>query len=186
MEEKLECPECGKLFGEEETLEEHFELEHDSEPVIEEKGIEIEFPDFRKYWNRSLSLGFLVGILMTAAAFSGFLYWDSMDHRQKVPITVVTCDNCTYQQFRTATDRMFRAEYNEVDYDSEEGQRLIQKYNLKHIPGFIFDGPKLEKAENFTRVRNSVVSFEDAYVIPDEGAETAQRLSKGFELEQGQ
>lgn len=183
MQEKFECPECGKLFGTEETFEEHVDLEHGGEVSVEENQFDIQLPDFGKYWNRSFGIGFLVGILLTVSAFSGFLYWDSMDHRQKVPVTVVTCDNCTYQQFRTATDRMFRAEYNEVDYDTEEGQELIERYNLQYVPGFIFEGSKLEQAENFTRVRNSLVSFEENYVIPDEGAETAQRLSKGFTLE---
>lgn len=184
-EEKFECPECGKVFGSEETLKDHSKMEHGRIARIKEDPVEElreQMPDFRKFLNASFGLGLLIGIILTSAAFGGYLYWESLDHRTEVPIKVVTCDNCSYDKFQRATDRMFKTSYTEVDYQSEEGQQLIQKYNLKYVPGFVFNR-SVENAVNFSRVKPSLVEFDDAYVIPDEGVTIAQRLSDGRSLE---
>ena len=182
--ERFKCPECGKIFGQEETFREHADIEHEGIISVDEarETVRTRFSKIRDEIDLSFGLGLLIGILMTSAAFSGYIYWDSMDHRTSVPITVVTCDNCEYDRFKSATDRMFKTNYKEVDYKSEEGQRLIERYNLKYVPGFIFDRVQLEKAENFTSVRSTLVQSEEAYIIPDEGVEVAQRLSKGITL----
>lgn len=174
--EKFECSECGKVFGEKETLEEHYQLEH-------ENSLRNRFPApiSRKCLNKSLGIGLLLGVVLSSAAFSGYLYWDSMDHRTEVPVTVVTCDECEWDKFQKTTDRIFRASYREVDYQSEEGQELIDKYNLKYVPGFIFDR-KLEQAGNFSKAEPMLVKSDDAYVLPDEGIKAAQRLSNGTRL----
>ncbi len=177
-EEIYECPECGKVFGEEETLEEHIRLEHE-----ETAGDGLETPKLGRYLDSSFLTGMVFGILLASAAFSSYMYWDSMDHRTEVPITVVTCDTCEWESFRESTDRMFRTDYREVDYSSEEGQKIVEKYNLKYVPGFVFDKEKLRESGNFTVVEPSLVEFEDAYVIPDEGVRTAQRLSEGKSLD---
>lgn len=176
-EKQFKCSECDKVFGEKETLEEHSRLEHGEKPVVEKTRIPV--PNLGKYLNISFGLGLLIGVLLSSAAFSGYLYWDSLDHRTQVPVTVVTCEECEWNRFQESTDRMFRTSYREVDYQSEEGQKLIEEHNLKYIPGFIFDKEKLEQTGNFTAVEPALVEFEDAYVIPDEGVETAQRLSEG-------
>lgn len=181
MRDRFECPECSRNFGSEGLLREHEEMEHGSFTGMEE-GFELEFPDFGKHLNRSFALGLLVGLLVASAGFSGYLYWDSLDHRPEVPITVVTCDNCSYDRFQTATDRVFNTRYSEVDYRSQEGQELIGKYNIKYVPAFIFN-KKVEDLEGFKRVKHVLVEFEDAYVIPDRGNRVAQRLSSGKELE---
>lgn len=137
------------------------------------------FSRFGKYANISFGLGLLIGVFLASTAFSGYMYWDSLDHRTTVPITVVTCDSCEYERFKDATDRMLKTQYREVDYQSEEGQTLIQEHNLKYIPGFVFSGEQLENAENFSSMQSTLVDSKDAYVIPDEGMEVAQRLSKG-------
>ncbi len=185
-----ECPECGKKFGTREILEEHSRLEHGSSSILDlvpEKGVDLE--DFRSQVSRlrpdsfsSFGYGFLVGLLVALLAFGGFSYYQSLDPGVPVEVTVVTCDNCSYERFRTATDRLFNTRYTEVDYRSERGQELIERYNLKYVPGFIFE-PEVEEAENFTRVKSVLVRFEDAYVLPDEGNKAAQRLSSGIVLE---
>lgn len=181
--DRFECSECGKVFGEKGTLKEHLDIEHSSGSVTAAKETIIEhISGFRKYFNRSFGLGLILGIFIASTAFSGYIYWDSLDHRTTVPITVVTCDSCEYDRFKDATDRMFKTEYREVDYQSEEGQRLIREHNLKYIPGFLFDREQLEKAENFTSVKPTLIESEDFYVIPDEGVEVAQRLSTGMAL----
>lgn len=181
---KPECPECGKIFGSEETLKEHAEREHGIKGVSMEQSESVlpDLKNIRQYLNVSLGLGFLIGIVLTSAVFSGYLYWDSLDHRTEVPITVVTCDDCEYDRFVDSTDRMFRADYREVDYQSEEGQELIERYGLNYVPGFIFDS-KVTEAEQYYKVEPTLVEVEDAYVIPDRGVEVAQRLSEGIELE---
>lgn len=188
--ERYECPECGKLFGSEETLEEHTELEHGSQLVMETPEMAEELEALKKALSRmkpgsgsSFIYGFFAGALLVAAAVGGVNYWQSLDHRTTVPVTVVTCDNCSYGRFQNATDRMFNARYTEVDYRTERGQELIQKYNLKYVPGFIFDRKQLEKAENFDRVRSVLVKFDDAYVVPDERTMVAQRLSEGKRID---
>lgn len=183
--EQHRCPECGKHFGSRETFDEHVDMEH-SGSVEPGEEFEIDLGKVRDrisaHLNRSFAIGLLLGILVASSGFSGYLYWDSLDHRTKVPITVVTCDNCTYEKFRTASDRIFNTRYNEVDYRSERGQELIQKYNIKYVPAFIFDR-KVEEAENFYRVKSILVKFEDAYVLPDRSPRAAQRLSNGTSLE---
>jgi glutaredoxin len=182
-ENRFKCPDCGKVFGEKVTLKEHVEMEHSNGSVTAAKKSIIEnISGFEKYFNVSFGLGLILGIILTSAAFSGYMYWDSLDQRTTVPVTVVNCDTCDYNRFKDATDRMFKTSYREVDYRSEEGQELIQKYNLKYVPGFIFDREQLEKAENFTAVKPTLVESEDAYVIPDEGEKVAQRLSSGMYL----
>jgi len=78
---------------------------------------------------------------------------------------------------------MVKTEYNEIDYQSEKGRELIQKHNLKYIPGFLFNAKQLQKAENFSSIEPTLVKSDNAYVIPDEGIEVAQRLSDGKYLD---
>lgn len=186
MGERYQCPECDKIFGSRQTLVEHSDIEH-GRPVEFKSSESLNLGELIKNLNFSLNrnflAGFLLGVFLVSAAFSGYLYWDSMDHRQEVTITVVDCESCNYSKFRKATDRMFNANYREVDYRSEEGQKLIQKHNLKYIPGFVFDKKQLQKAENFSKIESTLVDSGDAYVIPDEGVKVAQRLSDGKSLD---
>lgn len=188
MSEQYRCPDCGKNFGSEETFQEHMEIDHPGGLNIDTTRLPDLDPQqliqkMRAYLNRSFALGLIIGLLIASAGFSGYLYWQSLDHRTPVPVTVVTCDSCTYDKFRTATDRIFNAKYREVNYQSEEGQRLIQKYNIKYVPAFIFD-KKVAETENFYRVKSILVEFDDAYVLPDRSPRAAQRLSNGTELQQ--
>lgn len=185
-EERYHCPECDSYFGSKETFSEHVELEH-SGSLEPGETFELDLGKVRDrisaHMNRSFAIGFILGILVASAGFGGYMYWNSLDHRTTVPVTVVTCDNCSYDRFRTATDRIFKTKYKEVDYKSQRGQELIEKYNIKYVPAFIFD-KKIEKAENFYRVKSILVKFKDAYVLPDRSPRAAQRLSNGTELQQ--
>ncbi|MFB6190354.1 MAG: hypothetical protein ABEJ91_02170 [Candidatus Nanohaloarchaea archaeon] len=188
MDEDYECPECGKHFGSAKTFQTHVDHEHSGELEMD-AGSPMDLDTRRirqrvqENLNRSFALGLIIGLLIASTGFSGYIYWNSLDHRTTVPVTVVTCDNCTWDRFKTATDRIFKTNYKEVDYQSERGQELIRKYNAKYIPMFIFD-KKVEKAENFYRVESILVEFEDAYVLPDRSPRAAQRLSNGTSLVQ--
>lgn len=183
--ERFHCPECDSYFGSKETFEEHIELEH-SGSIEPGEAFSIDTGDLKErlasHLNRSFAIGLVLGLVIASAGFGGYIYWNSLDHRTTVPVTVVTCDNCSYDRFKTATDRIFKTEYKEVDYRSERGQELIQKYNIKYVPAFIFDS-KIEEAENFYRVKSILVEFDDAYVLPDRSPRAAQRLSNGTELD---
>lgn len=183
--EMLRCPECGKNFGTEETFREHVKLEHSKTVQARSEG-RIRLKRLKglrnRYLNKSLLLGFILGFMIASAGFSGYMYWNSLDHRASGTVTVVTCENCTYDRFRTATDRIFNADYEEVKYDSDRGQQLIERYDLNYIPGFIFE-KKVEKAEDFYKIKNVLVEFDDSYVAPDRGIRVAQRMSSGFELQ---
>ncbi len=187
-EERYQCPLCEKYFGSEETFSEHARIEHDTEavdmeeddPLLDVNGL---MAKIRYNFNRSFLLGLVLGLVVSGAAFSGYTYWESLDHRVEVPVTVVTCDDCSYGEFQNATDRLFNAEYRQVDYQSSEGQELVEKYDLQYIPAFIFD-PQVKEAEDFYKVEPVMIEYEDAYVILDRGNLVAQRLSEGIELEE--
>jgi hypothetical protein len=200
--EEHRCEECGKNFGSRETLHEHQELEH--EDALEEKNEED--PEIFEHlmFNREQLIGAFLGFVLAGFFITGINYVQAaeidfnerMDSDFKEPIsktykdmttpeveiTVVTCDNCSYSRFKEETDEIMKADYREVDYGSEEGQMLIKKYDLYYVPGFIFD-KKVEKTENFTRIESTLVEFDDAYVLPDRGIETAQRVSEGKSLD---
>lgn len=136
----------------------------------------------KTHLNKSFGAGLIIGVIISSVAFVGMPMFLE-ESKLTVPVTVVTCDNCSYGKFQNATDRMFNTEYREVDYNSEEGQNLIEKYNINYVPAFIFDR-KVEDAEALNRVEPTLVKFEDAYVIPDAGVKVAQRLSNGISLNQ--
>lgn len=198
MEDKHRCRECGKNFGSEDTLKKHLEMEHSSSPKVEQEkaGRDLR-PD------REQVIGAMLGFLLAALFISGFNYVQDADFETEynlpdiseelgsyyndlteptVEITVVTCDNCSYSRFRDETDKLLKTEYREVDYQSDEGKELIEKYDLSYVPGFIFE-KKVEQAENFTRIESVLIKSDDAYILPAEGVEAAQRMSEGMELE---
>lgn len=184
--ELFECSECGDHFSSEELLKEHFRLEHPDAvyngPAVEQFSWKQVKDAVRPYLNVSFGTGFIIGVLLTSAIFGLNAFLASSGGDVPVTVTVLTCDNCSYDRFQTRTDKMFNAKYREVDYQSEEGQRLIEKYNIRYIPGFIYN-KKVEEAENFTRAKSSLVGFEDAYVLSDGEGEAARFLSKGITIE---
>jgi hypothetical protein len=184
--EHFQCSECGKVFGSEQTLRDHAKIEHGSRSIVDLSQNEVKTGDILKrvkpYFNMSFLLGFLTGMLVAAAAFYGYVYLDSGNSDATVPVTVVTCDNCSWDRFKGATSRMFNADYREIDYQSEQAEEMIQKYDINYIPAFIFS-KEIEEADNFTRIRNVLIEFDDAYVIPDQGIQTARYFSKGITLE---
>lgn len=181
-EESFECSKCGEAFDSKEELKSHREEIHSTSLDDLTEKLNDKISGFRSNLNRSFALGLMAGILITSGVFSGFLYLNSLDYATTVPVTVVTCDSCEYDRFREATDRMFKTEYREVNYQSEEGQELIREHGLIYVPGFIFEGTQLEKAENFTSVESTLVKSGEDYVIPDAGIEVAQRLSSGINI----
>lgn len=177
-EQNPECPECGKVFSSEEYLDKHIEVDHGGE-ILEVPDESFEFkPDIEEI-DRKFLIGLATGLIVVLALIAGYSYMESMD---RVEITVVTCESCDYSSFRQTTDELFNTNYREVDYQSEEGQQLIEKYDLFYVPGFIFE-KEVENRENFTRIRAVLVEFEDAYVLPDKGNEAAQRMSEGISLD---
>ena len=181
-EESFKCAKCGEAFDSKEELKSHRKDDHSRDLDDFRESLKNRFTALRSNLDRSFGMGLVAGIVITSALFSGFLYLDSLDFATTVPITVVTCDSCEYDRFREATDRMFKTEYREVDYQSEEGQQLIEEHGLMYVPGFIFKGSQLEKAENFTSVESTLVKSGKDYVIPDRGLEVAQRLSTGINI----
>lgn len=186
MEEDYHCPECRKVFGSEDTLETHAQREHGKrleDMVFEKPGLDIG-SKLGHVLNRYFAAGFLVGVILTATVMgAGFAYYLSMDERPQVPITVVTCEECEYEAFVTATDRMINAEYVEADYQSDQGQELIENYDIEYVPAFIFD-KKVEETEAFDRLRQSLIEYDDGYKLMEDEVEVAQRMSEGIYLEE--
>ena len=180
-EENLECAECGEHLGNEELLREHYHLEHKGKRP---RSVKPSHPEYRKFFskhfNSSTAVGFLLGIMLTSSAIAGGIYvQDYLE--EEITVTVVTCENCTYERFKSRTDRMMVTDYKEVDYQSKKGEELIQRYNLTYVPGFIIE-KDVEEHENFTQIRNSVIKYDSSYVIRDKRSKVAQRFSEGFKL----
>lgn len=178
------CRECGEKHESLEELEEHHSLHHPGKEFV---GPDSKKTAFMKAAERAADLtpyrfvtGFLVGFLvcLTVLNLPGILA-----SQQKVDFTVVTCENCSYDRFRTVSGELFEARFTEVDHRSSRGIRLIEKYNLNYVPGFIIE-KEVENHENFSQIRGSVVEFEDAYVLSDRGNEVAQRFSSGRSVEE--
>lgn len=175
-ENQVICSECGENFTSELYLKEHFKAEHPGKEFKPAKEKALELPGFEKNFRNGVLTGFLAAAVLVLA-FQGFQAYNY----NPVEVTVVTCDNCSYERFKGATDRYFETEYREVNWNSSRGQELVEKYDINYVPGFVFERD-VEEAENFTRVRNALVEFEDAYVMSDQRNEAAQRFSKGFDL----
>lgn len=200
--EEHRCGECGKNFGSLETLHEHQEMEHGDSVEENNEGAPEIFEHLM--FSREQLIGAVLGFILAGFFITGINYVQAAeidfnermesDFREplsktykdmttpEIEITVVNCENCSYSRFRKETDELMKANYREVDYESDEGQRLIEKYDLYYVPGFIFD-KEVEKTENFTRIESMLVEFDDAYVLPDKGFETAQRVSEGKSLD---
>lgn len=173
----LECRECGKVFKSRDALRKHARIEHRQEPdFVKPQGFSLSHLFDAEKAAKGLALGFVL------AAVTFGLY-ASLFAPQPVEVTVVTCDNCSYGEFRNTTGELFEVEYREVSYDSEEGQKLIERYGIGYVPAFIFDRSVSEK-ENFAKINSTLKEFEDTYVLPDGRMPAAQRVSSGgFELE---
>lgn len=128
---------------------------------------------------REFLAGVAFGLLMAAA---GLQVASLHGGPHEITYTVVTCDNCSYEDFRTVSERILDPRFVEVSESSSRGKRLIEKYELNYVPGFIIE-KGVEEHKNFSRIRGSVVEFEDAYVVSDRGNEVAQRFSSGKELQ---
>lgn len=180
--EFFKCSECGGLFDSEELLKDHFDVKHSNTtykgPAVEETSWKDHLKKIKPYLNTSLGLGFVLGVLFTAAVLGGVAAYDSFRGPEPVDVTVVTCEDCNYDRFKNATDRIFKVNYNEVNYQTSEGQDLVERYGLEHVPGFILD-KNVENHENFTQIRSNVVNIEDSYVLD---VEAAQRFSDGQDL----
>ena len=182
----FECPHCEKVFDYRDSLDKHLDLKHSLEKELEyldSNRFKEGFRKFKEIVNTSFQTGFVLGVLITSLVFSGFIYTDYFDQDTEVPVKVVTCEDCDYSAFEEATERMFRTSYTEVDYQSEEGQELIEQYEISYIPGFIY-GEEIEQAENFTAVHPNLVEYDEGYRLSQRDQQPAQRLSNGFELEQ--
>ncbi|MFB6209005.1 MAG: C2H2-type zinc finger protein [Candidatus Nanohaloarchaea archaeon] len=177
-EKNPECPECGKSFTSQKYLKKHIDAEHGGEAleVPDENGIGMEFPD------GEFALGVMTGVVVAVLLLGVYSVGGDYLRSQPFEVTVVTCDSCNYSDFRKTTNELFNVKYRQVDYRSEKGQRLIEKYNLYYVPGFIFD-KEVRNRENFTMVKSVLVEFEDAYVLPDKGNRAAQRMSRGKSLQ---
>lgn len=177
---KLRCEECGKIFTNRRTLQKHAKLDHDHE--VEFSRTDVELSDL--FSGKKLLKGAAIGFLLTAVLIAGFVALQELDSdsEEAVEITVLTCENCSYQQFQNTTGAIFDVKYRELPYNSTEGEELIQRYDIGYIPAFIFD-TEVEDRANFTRINSTLKNFDHAYVLPDGRMPAAQRVSSGgFEL----
>lgn len=181
MEDRVSCPKCGEVHSSWDSLEEHYTVEHDGEleANTKDKKVFSSLKSFLTGHDLKFLAGVFVGSFITAMIFVAPAH---LDQQEPVKVTVVSCEGCDYERFVNVTDRQFDVQYVELDYQSDRGMRKIEKYNRSYVPAFIFDR-SVEDRENFTSIRNSVVEYEDAYVLSDRGVEVAQRFSTGKALE---
>jgi protein-disulfide isomerase len=67
-----------------------------------------------------------------------------------------------YNQIRSFISPLVK--FNPIDYNSRQGQSLINEYNLNLLPVFIFD-TNIEKTENFENSRRNLEKVKDRYVL---------------------
>lgn len=184
MKEDIECSECGRLFGSKKIFKKHSEFEHDGEAeIVRDKDLELPKPSFL---GKRFFAGFLVGVLLTGSiAAAGFYFMDEVVQPEPVEVTVLTCENCDHSDFINANDRLMESEYRTVDYQSEEGQQLLDKYGIRYVPGFIFS-KNVERQPVFPRINASLIEREDGYILSDvEDNNVAQRMTQNGTVLEG-
>lgn len=79
------------------------------------------------------------------------------------------CEKCNYEE----TIKILKInlaqtiKVNEVEFDSEEGKKLISSFSIKSIPAFVFDS-NITKAENYNkdeRVKQIFIKKENKYYL---------------------
>lgn len=174
MTDKPKCSKCQKFFSSEDLLIEHMRTEHnDSGPSRSQSALPA-YNDFD--WD--MVKGFTVGALLTCILVAGSLGLQGLS--STVEITVISCDNCSYNEFNQSTENIVEDPvYREVDYRSNEASDLIDRFEIDYVPAFIFS-EEIESSENFTRIESVINRVGESYVLHRSAAE---RYSEGFNLE---
>lgn len=110
----------------------------------------------------------------------------------KIPLTVVNdpnCKSCDTSRILTITENLFPGvQIRTVDSNSDEGKKLIEKYNIIFLPAYIFDGvlasdPNYEvQADVFEKVNDKYILKADItganYYANEEARKKAEELAK--------
>lgn len=89
----------------------------------------------------------------------------------KVELTVLNdknCKECDTSRILTITKNLFSAvQVREVDSNSDEGKKLIEKYNILLLPAYLFS-ENVAEAENYDRNSEVFEKVNDRYILkPD-------------------
>ncbi|VVB54992.1 Thioredoxin [uncultured archaeon] len=81
-------------------------------------------------------------------------------------VTDSNCTTCDPSQVISVTRQQIFPTINvrQVEWNSAEGQALIQKYNINAIPTYIF-GPNVTKAANYAQVASALDQIAGSYLI---------------------
>lgn len=76
------------------------------------------------------------------------------------------CDSCKYEDIvkLLKINLAPTLKVKEAEFDSEEGKNLINSFNIKSVPAFVFDS-NVEKVENFDKARQAFSEKEGKYYL---------------------
>ncbi len=86
-----------------------------------------------------------------------------------IGVTVISdedCESCNYDE----TIKMLKAnlvptlKINEIEFDSSEGESLIDTFEIKSLPAFVF-GPKITEIENYEKVAEVFIERDGQYLL---------------------
>ena len=92
----------------------------------------------------------------------------------KTEVTVLNekkdCFNCDTRRVLNILDGMLGGiRAKEVDYDTNEGKALAEKFGLRMLPAYILD-EGIEKNENYERIRQIFTEKEGKYVLSEDAS----------------
>ncbi|MEA3429711.1 MAG: hypothetical protein U9R08_00400 [Nanoarchaeota archaeon] len=133
----------------------------------------------------STSLWAIVGILVIALALSiftsGFRDWGfgsdsptsavvAVDAIEAGDLTFTIlndaeCTECDTQNVKQVTEQLFpEVKIIEVEYDSDEGREIYDKYQLQYLPAYLFSAD-VEQHASYQQVGPALISVEDKFLI---------------------
>ena len=161
------------------------EKEEEKEPARKEKGI-YENSEPKK---KSRKWVWIVLILILASVYYIYSHKDTQSQTGSSPSTTSTtikalnkqssnlkliiisgrdCFNCDAARMTSVIESWFgNVEERELDYESEEGKKLIEKININILPAYILNS-EISKIEKFEEVRQVFIKEDNLYVMnPD-------------------
>jgi hypothetical protein len=80
-------------------------------------------------------------------------------------VNSAACTSCDTTQIVDVTKQLFLGvKIRNVEYNSSEGQAIVQKYNIKLLPAYLFDS-NVTKSPNYAQVSRALVQTDDKYLI---------------------
>ncbi|MBM3309244.1 MAG: hypothetical protein FJY77_03230 [Candidatus Altiarchaeales archaeon] len=98
------------------------------------------------------------------------------EYTNPVPIDMIVVnskdcgDSCDTSRILAVTKQLFLgSNVKNVEYSSDEGKQIAEKYGIKILPAYLFDS-NVTKSPNYAQVSRALVKVEDKYMINPQAA----------------